>query len=193
MKNSKTLIILAGGKSCRMGKNKAFLKYKGDPFIEVMLRKFVHYDERIIVANDVTLYQYPGVTTIQDIYPDRGPLCGLYTGLLKARNDCCVVITVDTPFLSSEVMDFLSSMSEGVDAVIPVTDGYPHTISAVYNRTALETIGKAVESGERKVRRVLDRLEVKHVGEDVMIQFGDPERLFRNINTPVDYQKAISV
>ena len=183
----KTAIILAGGQSRRMGQNKAFLTYKEKSFIEAILDKFVGFDERIIVANDVSLYQFEGVKTIQDIYPNKGPLCGLYTGLKEMSGKRAVVVTVDTPLLTNEVISYLYDYESDADCIIPVVDGRWQSLCAVYNKSALDIIEKAVEADERKVRLVLDRLSVDLIAEDLLKKYGDPKVLFSNVNTPEDY------
>lgn len=185
-----SVIILAGGESRRMGSNKAFLEHNGKPFIERILDTFSDFNERIIVANDVSLYQYPLVETLQDTYPDRGPLCGLYTGLKSAKNDTCIVLTVDVPFISSELMSYLATLEDKVDAIVPNVGGYLHPLCAVYRKSALSIIEKAVEEDIRKVRRVLKALSVLEVKEEDLKQFSDPGQCFRNINTPEEYLEA---
>lgn len=192
MKESKTLIILAGGQSRRMGENKAFLKVASETFIESLLKKFESYEDRIIVANDPLLYQFEGVKTVKDIYPNMGPVCGLFTGISEAHNDTCVVLTVDTPFISVELMEHLSSMVESVDAVIPVIKGQEHPLCAVYKKSALKTLKNALDRDERKVRKVLEELTVRVVSESEISQFGEANYLFQNINTPDDYKRAMN-
>lgn len=187
MKN--TAIILAGGKSRRMGQNKAFLTYKEKSFIEAMLDKFIGFNERIIVANSPSLYEFEGVKTIQDIYPSKGPLCGLYTGLKEMSGERAVVVTVDTPLLTKEVLSFIYDYESDADCIIPVVDGRWQSLCAVYNKSALDIIEKAVEADERKVRLVLDRLSVDLIAEESLIKYGDPRVLFSNVNTPEDYNK----
>ncbi len=191
MKKNRTLIILAGGQSRRMGENKAFLKVGSETFIESLLKKFEVYGERIIVANDPLLYQFTGVRTVKDIYPDMGPVCGLYTGINESSHEKCVVLTVDTPFISVELMEHLSSMGDEVDAVIPVINGRHHPLCAIYNKSAAKTLKNALEKDERKVRKVLEALTVKNVSEIELNQFGDVEKLFQNINTPEEYKEAM--
>jgi len=185
----KTAIILAGGQSRRMGQNKAFLTYKEKSFIEAILDKFVGFDERIIVANDVSLYQFEGVKTIQDIYPNKGPLCGLYTGLKEMSGERAVVVTVDTPMLTLEVLEYLWTLAEDVDCIVPVVGGRHQSLCAVYNRSSLGVLKAAVEKDERKVRLVLDRLRMKEVPEEDLKNFGDVKTLFSNVNTPSDYEQ----
>ncbi len=172
-----------------MGQNKAFLTVNSRSFIEEMLEKFKGYDERIIVANDVSLYQFQDVLTLQDIYPNRGPLCGLYTAMKHMTGKRAVVVTVDTPLLTRPLLDYLWSLAEGVDCVIPVVDGRHQSLCAVYNVSALPLVEEAVERDERKVRVLLDRLNIKEITESELSQFGDVSVLFSNVNTPDDYKK----
>lgn len=187
----RTLIILAGGQSRRMGENKAFLKVNSETFIEATLKKFDCYDERIIVANDPELYQFEGVKTLKDIYPDMGPVCGLYTGIKAASNETCVVLTVDTPFISLELMTYLASLAASVDAVIPRINGRQQPLCAIYNKSSLPVLKKALERDERKVGKVLELMTIKSVSEEALKHLGDLEYLFENINTPEEYIKAM--
>lgn len=183
----RTVIILAGGKSSRMGENKAFLKIENTSFIESILNKFEDYDQRIIVADDTSLYQYPEVDTLTDIYPNCGPLCGLYTGLMHSRNERNIVVTVDAPFLNEALLSYLTDQLDIYDVVVPVVDGGQHPLCSAYSKNALTVIGSAVEAGVRKVKRVYDDLRVLEVFEDDLKRFGDLKLFFKNINTPEDY------
>lgn len=186
---NKTAIILAGGQSRRMGQNKAFLAYKEKSFIEEILDKFQGLDERIIVANTPSLYVFEGVKTIQDIYPNKGPLCGLYTGLKEMSGKRAVVVTVDTPLLTEALLSFLYNYESDADCIIPVVEGRWQSLCAVYNKSALNRIEEAVKADERKVRLVLDRLSVELITEETLTRYGNPKVLFSNVNTPEDYGK----
>lgn len=188
----KTILILTGGKSRRMGENKAFLTYNGNSFIENRLQEFRAYEERIIVTNDVEAYKFDNILTIKDIYEDKGPLCGIYTGLEKATNEVCGVVAVDSPFITSECMDYLIEKACHYDAVVPSLEGRLYPLCAAYNKSALATIREAILADERKVQKVLESLDVKKIEEEELKRFGEPQKLLRNINTPVDYLKIIT-
>lgn len=189
----KTLIVLAGGRSRRMGENKAFLKYNDKTFIEATLKKFEKYDERIIVTNEPSLYKYKGVKTVQDIYPDMGPVCGIYTGLLESSNSRCVVVTVDTPFLTLEMMDYLWSIGENVDAVIPTVRGRCHPLCGIYNKSAMNALKKAIDINQRRIIDVHEEMKIREVRDEELIRFGNLAKLFYNVNTPDDFKTGLEI
>jgi molybdopterin-guanine dinucleotide biosynthesis protein A len=172
-----------------MGQNKAFLDYGHQSFIEALLEKFETYEERIIVANDVSLYNFENVTTIQDIYPNRGPLCGLYTGLKHMKGQRALVITVDTPLLTKDLLDYLYQYPIQGECLVPIVDGRWQSLCAVYKKSVLPSLKASVESGEKKVRVFLEKVRVETLEEEAFKAFGDPKKLFSNINTPEDYHR----
>jgi molybdenum cofactor guanylyltransferase len=187
-----TAIVLAGGASSRMNyNNKALLIYKGKSFIQIALDHVKDFGERMIVAQTEDQYDYEGVKTISDIYPKRGPLCGIYSGMIKARYDIAAVLSVDTPFISPQLMLRLTELCQGHDAVVPRKGEYCQPLCAAYSKKSLSTMKRALDQGINKPIDIYDLLDVYYMTEEEISVYGNFDRMFRNINTIEDYEKIL--
>src|SRR3989338_6495006 len=119
-----TAIILAGGKSSRMCRNKAFIKLKGKTFIEkiIVTLKSI-FDEVIIVANEVEKLKGLKVRVVKDIVPNRGPLSGIHSGLVNSKTLINFVVACDMPFLNPGVINQMVRIANGYDAVVVGSNG----------------------------------------------------------------------
>ena len=109
----KSAAILAGGKSSRMNyRNKAFLKYEEDYFIERIIKALEDYEEIIIISNNPEEYTEFGLKVFKDIYPSQGPLSGIHSALNHIKNDYCLVVACDMPFINKEVVNYLGNIKE---------------------------------------------------------------------------------
>jgi molybdenum cofactor guanylyltransferase len=182
-------VILAGGKGSRLGGvNKALLEVGGRPNIE-RVRAVLDplCSEIVVVANDPALGGLRGVRTVFDAEPHAGVLPALAQGLDSAASDLAIVVACDMPFLSSEVLADQLRRCATVDVVIPVVDGHPEPMHAVYRRLAcLGAIRDALTEGQRRMISFLDRVRVERLDE-LILRSLDPElRSFFNTNTPDD-------
>lgn len=212
-------IILAGGKSRRMGRDKGFIQLDGKPIIA---RTIEHLRticaELIIVANDVEAYAQFGEKIISDVYPGKGSLGGLYSGLLAARTQYAIAVACDMPFLNTELLRFLISLAPDYDIVIPQAQSlsqnkprhssaiagneasHPHSLfakevnlhpmHAVYSKNCLAPIHAKLMADELRLIGFYDGLRVRVVQADELERF-DPKHLsLFNANTPEDLQIA---
>lgn len=187
-----TAIILAGGRSRRMDyHDKALLHYRGQSFIEIALQNVRDFDDIMIVSRSETDYSFAGVRTIADSRKDCGPLCGIYTGLLEAHHQVCVVLSVDTPFIKPDLLKALAGMGETYDVAIPMLDTYPQPLCAAYANTCLPVMQAALDRGRYKIKDLFQSLNVYYMSMDELGQFGTIDQMFRNINTPEDYQSLL--
>jgi molybdopterin-guanine dinucleotide biosynthesis protein A len=117
-------VILAGGKSRRMGRDKALLEFDGKTLIErVIERVRTVSDDIIIVCNDVDTYAKFGVRIVTDVIPGKGSLGGLYSGMLAAREEYALALACDMPFLNDALLRYLIFLTPGFDVVIPQARG----------------------------------------------------------------------
>lgn len=188
VKEEKTLILLAGGKSRRMGTDKALLTHMGKTFMATIMDNFQAYDNRMIVTNDKNKHRYEGALSIEDLYEDMGPLCGIYTGLSQSKTEKNGVVTVDAPFLPSALMDYMMAISDGVDVVVPKLDGRLYPLCAVYKKSIAGTLEEAMARDQRRVQDVIGGLKVRFVPKEELQAFGDPYRMLLNINTRTAYE-----
>ncbi|MFP5213256.1 MAG: molybdenum cofactor guanylyltransferase, partial [Acidobacteriota bacterium] len=116
--------ILAGGKSRRYGRNKAFELFQGKRMIDGVVESLRPLcDPVMVVANDLSLYLDVRATLIQDFILDQGPLVGVYTALLFSPNDWVFVKATDMPVLVPDVVEMMVAASDGFDAVVPICEG----------------------------------------------------------------------
>ncbi|MBW8348446.1 molybdenum cofactor guanylyltransferase [Bacillus sp. IITD106] len=181
-------IILAGGKSSRMGENKALMTIAGKRVIDRIIEEFTHVSEKVIViANDELSQIGDSVVILEDFkpYKGEGPLAGMLTGLAAAKEGPCFVIACDMPFASSKLAKQLEQklIENKLEAVVPVADGQIHPLCAVYNaRIQNEVIG-VLKEGKRAVKSLLDRIKVEYIEMDKSLEFW-------NMNTREDYVEA---
>jgi molybdopterin-guanine dinucleotide biosynthesis protein A len=180
-----TLAILAGGKSSRMGHDKAFVQIEGQPLIERVLgrtRGLTH--ETMIIANQAEKFGYLGLPCYADMIADLGPLGGIYTALTHAGGEHVLVVAVDMPFLNRDLLAYLLSLRVGCDIVAPRLDRYPQATHAVYGKGCLPAIRASIEAGVLKVIGFYRDVRVRTVDEPEMLPFDPGLRSFTNVNTP---------
>lgn len=185
-----TGIILSGGRNSRMGMNKAFLEIKGIRIIEhtVTLFKTI-FDEVIIVTNEPLAYLDLGVTIVADIYPDKGVLGGLYTGLFYSRSDYAFVSGCDMPFLQADFIKYMISRAPGYDIVIPDAGDGIEPLHAVYGRSCLPAILNRLKQGKQQIREFFKGLRMHTLTSAEIDTFDPAHQMFINVNTCEDFQK----
>jgi len=189
-----TGIILSGGKSSRMGLNKAFLEIKGERLIDRTLRQFKElFSEVILVTNEPLLYLDQDVTLITDIYKRKGPLGGLYAGLFYSSFDYAFLCPCDMPYLNTKFIRYMMERVAGYDIVIPETpEGY-HPLHAIYSRRCLPTIKSLLMRDRLKMIGCFKGMRVLFIPEPVIRSYDPEGRMFMNINTQQDLQQALAL
>ena len=189
-----TLAIQAGGKSSRMGKDKALMPFHGVPLIQyVMERLSPIADEIIVTTNTPDEYRFLDVPLYRDIQPDRGALGGLYTALSFSKNDFVAVVACDMPFASKEFFLTASKLisESDADVVIPQTEYGYEPLHALYRRDAcLHPIKDALDANKWKVISWFDEIKVHTLSIEEIAIFNLDGLTFWNLNTPEDFAKA---
>jgi molybdenum cofactor guanylyltransferase len=186
-----TSIVLAGGKSLRLGRDKALEEIGGQRLIERVIERLSRLGDDIIVVT-ASKNQLPdlGVRQVHDCYPGRGALVGIYTGLKEATSSHNLVVACDMPFLNIDLLRYLVSLSPSFDIVIPRVSGEVEPLHAVYSKDCIAPIEAQLHGGRFKLSDLLEAVEVRYVEDEEIDRF-DPDRLsFLNINYESDLERA---
>lgn len=183
-------VILAGGKSTRLGRDKGLLRLGELSLAERTVARFGPiFAELIYVTNRPELAP-KGVRVVQDEVPHLGPLGGILAGLKAAEHDYGFVVAYDLPFASPDLAAKLLALSDGFDVVVPQIAGRYEPLHAVYARRCLAAIERYLAAGERRIVAFYEAVKVRVVKEDELSELGLGELTFFNINTWADYEKA---
>ena len=188
-------VVLAGGQSRRLGRDKAVELLGGQPIIRRVLERVAALtSENIVVVADqargdaLPLRQDTRVAV--DLHPGMGSLGGIFTGLAAAENEWAMVAACDMPFLNAGLMAYLLSLREGSDVVAPVVEGRPEPTHALYSKECLPFIEERLRAEELKITGFYGGVRVRYVEEEEIRRF-DPELLsFFNVNSPQDLERA---
>ena len=188
-------IILAGGQSRRLGRDKAVEPLGGEALITRVIGRLGQFSEQTIVvvnnderASDLPLPESAKVAV--DVYPDSGSLGGIFTGLSAADADWTVVVACDMPFISVDLFNYMLSLRDGYDAVVPRLEGRPEPTHAAYSKACLPHIESRLQAGNLKIAGFFDAVKVKFVPEEDVTRL-DPDHLsFFNVNTQEDLERA---
>jgi molybdopterin-guanine dinucleotide biosynthesis protein A len=189
-----TLAIQAGGKSSRMGQDKALMPFRGVPLIQyVMERLSAVADEIIITTNAPADYRFLNQPLYPDLRPGRGALGGLYTALSSAKGDFVAVVACDMPFASIQFFEMASKLliTSGADVVIPRTEFGYEPLHALYRRDiCIPPIEAAIDADKWKVISWFDQVNVHAFSLEETAAFNADGLTFWNLNTPEDFEKA---
>jgi molybdopterin-guanine dinucleotide biosynthesis protein A len=178
-------VILAGGESRRMGRDKAFLPLGARTLVEtVAWRLREACDEVVIVARDPAPFQALGLRALSDALPERRSLVGIYTGLLHAAGPA-FVCGCDMPFLCAPLIRYMGRLAGSTDVVMPRLRDY-EPLHAVYTPACLEPVRRVLELGGRNADILAD-VRARILEETEVRRFDPALRSFVNVNTPEEY------
>lgn len=187
-KSEASAVILCGGKSTRMGQDKAGLLIGKKTFLQQIEENVSRADEVLLSVKDRRDYPEIAARHIEDSKQDKGPLMGLYSALKECSHERVWVISCDMPLVDWQTAEELACyLTDGIDAVIPVDwSGEKYVLCAWYRRSVWKILEEQLKTGDYKVQHVLDRLKVCYVAVQGIT---DGSEKFYNINTPEDYRK----
>jgi molybdopterin-guanine dinucleotide biosynthesis protein A len=183
-------IVLAGGQSSRLGTDKSFINVNGQSLIEHIVAKLTRLsDDVIIVTNSPDEYDHLEARLVGDIYPGKGALGGIYSGLRAAANAYSLVVACDMPFLDPNLLRYMIILAREHDVVIPRIGGLPEPLHAIYSKNCLEPIDRLLARGDLKIIDFFSEVRVRYV-EEGEVDIFDPQHLsFFNVNTPHDLEE----
>lgn len=187
-----TVAILAGGKSSRMGRNKAFIKIAGQTILQriINVTTDLGQSKTMLITNTPDLYTDYDLAMYSDIVPDSGSLGGIYTALSHSQTAYTVMIACDMPFVSADVLRPMLAQRQNFDAVVPTVKGYPQGLHAIYRHTCLDLIRENIEQNKLKVSKIFDDLQVRYLDESALADVNTNGLALMNVNTPDDLKRA---
>ena len=166
-KNNITGIILAGGKSSRMGTDKATLLLKEKTFIQHIIVAMKPLVNNMIIVSDNPNHEEFEIERIEDVIKDAGPLAGIYSGLQYSKTDYNLVVSCDVPLITCEVLKQLSdNYEEGFDVIQLKSNQKTMPLTAIYKKTCEQLIKKLLDKGERRVRFAVSQFKTKTITLD---------------------------
>jgi molybdopterin-guanine dinucleotide biosynthesis protein A len=189
-----TSIIVAGGKSLRLGRSKLLETIGDKNLIQWVVDRLAAISTEIIIATGqgeaIPCSSAVRIKTVADIYPGKGPLVGIYSGLIASSNSQAIVVGCDMPFLNVSLLKYMNQTLGDSDVALPRIGKMIEPLCAVYSKSCLAPIQNLLEQDERQIRRLFSMVKVRYVEEDEIDRF-DPEHLsFFNVNSQDDLERA---
>jgi molybdopterin-guanine dinucleotide biosynthesis protein A len=173
------------------GQPKALIELGGQRIIERVIRALEGVvDDLLLVTNTPDAYAFLALPMVPDVYPDRGSLGGIYSGLKAASGEAAFTVACDMPFLRSEVVRLVVERAGRGDVVIPRVGGQYETLHAAYRKTCLAPIEERLREGRLKIVDFFAAVRVVPIEEAELVAYGDPAILFMNVNTPDELERA---
>jgi molybdopterin-guanine dinucleotide biosynthesis protein A len=193
-----TLSIQAGGRSSRMGQDKALVDFGGQPLIQHVLTRLESLpDEVIVTTNDPDSYQFLDLPLFLDRIPDRGALGGLYTALYAASHPLVAVVACDMPFASIDLLAYCRDqlmLNTELGAVIPSTVTGLEPLHAIYRRKiCLPAVEAALDSNHWKMTSWHEDAHVSVLSPECSRPYDPDGIVFWNVNTPEDLREALAI
>ena len=182
--------VLAGGKSTRMGRDKALLEIGGKPLIRSAVNLLKALTERVVILGPAEKYGFLGLPVLPDLVPSRGPLSAIYTGLERSGTAVNLFLACDMPLMEETFLKLLVERAPLADAVLlRLDDGSLEPLCAVYNRSCLPTVQANYENRRFKLSDLFPELRTHYLTEADLQVLGLDHRIFTNLNHPGDLEQ----
>jgi len=182
--------VLTGGKSSRMGADKAFLPFRGKPMLEHTLNIVSRVCSSVVIVGEVAKFGRFG-TVVEDVFAGCGPLAGIHAGLISSAAELNLFLGVDMPFVSEELLAFLFSVAEQSEAtvIVPKTTRL-QPLCGVYRRSFAGIAERALQAGKYKVDAAFAGVPVRVIDAQELTKAGFSEQHFFNVNSPAELEAA---
>lgn len=188
-------VVLAGGESRRMGRDKALLPVEDTVLLAWVARRLAVVCSPVVIVTRPNLARgVPGFAVVEDRSPGAGPLAGLHAGLEAVPTEYAAVVSCDLPLLDPGVVAAIAERRRGWDAVVPVVAGRAQPLHAVYRRRVAELAEHLLRQGTRSLRALLEHrdLRVRWLDEADLRPIDPDLSSFTNVNTPEDYERSLA-
>ncbi len=185
-----TAFLLAGGKSTRMGRDKAFLPWADGTLLSHSLKLLAALTPNVRIVGDRQKFTSFG-RVVEDIYRDRGPLGGIHAALSSTMTDLNLMLAVDLPLIELNFLQFIFALARDTDAVVivPRVDGVSQPLCAVYRRDFVQVAEQALQAGRNKIDALFSKVKVRMIENDELTGAGFSASMFCNLNTPEEWQE----
>jgi molybdopterin-guanine dinucleotide biosynthesis protein A len=189
-----TGVILSGGKSARMGMNKAFLEFEGKRLIDRTVTMFRDiFQEVILVTNSPLEYLDQDCIIVSDIFKNKGALGGIYTGIFYASCDQVFVSACDMPFLKRSFIGHMIKCADRYDIVVPELPDGLQPLHAIYSKRCLNHIKKLMDIDDLKITGFYRGLKTLKIEKETIKSFDPEGKMFINVNTRKDLEHISSL
>lgn len=190
-----TGLLLAGGKSSRMGTNKAMLPLSEEVNIQRIASELSKaFSEVYVVTNSPADYGFLNLPMLEDEYEGLGPLAGLHAGLKAARTETVFLSACDMPFIRASLIEEMLDNLNNYDALVPQINGRLHPLFAVYRKSSIPLLVACLEERKLRMMDFLEKMNVKIMKETDFKLYAASNSLFPylfyNMNTPLEYEQA---
>lgn len=191
MASDLTVAIMAGGQSSRMGTDKSFVLFEGRPMIETVLATVAGLGaETLLITNKPAEYEHLNLPMVGDVYPDHGPLGGIYTAVHAAAHPHVLVVACDMPWLNRSLLEYMIGLRQTADIIVPRWEKYPEPLHAIYSQACLAPIKAKLKEKRLKITGFFGQVSVRFVEQQEIEAFDKDGRSFANINSPDDLEEA---
>ncbi len=183
-------VILAGGKSSRMGENKALLKINNLSLIEKIYNIVAIFTNDIIISCNTEEYNFLKSRKVHDLHHNCGAISGILAGLQQIKYQKSLIISCDVPLVNEKLINYIISNSKNYEATVVKHKNFLEPLIGVYDKQIINIIENQISNKDYSINNLLKKLNINILTIDATIDFYE-ENLFLNINTPQDYQKLI--
>lgn len=180
-----TGIILAGGKSSRMGQDKGLLEVNGKPMVQHIIEKLEAVTTSIIIISNNPEYVKFHKSIYADLIEDQGPVGGIYSGLYYTESEVNIVVSCDVPFISVDLLQTLLENSNKYLVTIPSFKGKEHPLIGIYHKKSLEKFKSSTLENKLKLINVINELP----NNIVIVEGNENDNIFLNLNSQEDINK----
>lgn len=195
--NNITGVILAGGESKRMGRDKATLEFSGDRLIKKTVHLFKSlFPTVIVISKETDHLKDLDCLVIEDMLPDRGAMIGILTAFNHSVEEAIFVAACDMPFLNKDLISYIISEGAGFDVALPVVAGKKHPLHALYSRASCEPMSEALKKGKKSLNAFIDSLvpgKVRLIDEEEIRQVDAETLSLFNMNTVEELEIAKNI
>lgn len=191
MERNRAAVILAGGQSRRMGRDKAMILLDGIPFLQRIVNELSPMFETLLISSDRTEeYRFLNIPVVPDLLPDSGPLGGIHSAFHAVDHPSLFIVSCDMPLITRQLVKIILSSCGSSDICYPELGGQAYPLCGVYRREVLPLIETQLASGERAVHSLLQRPELVvlplQIPEDVL-----QGNILANVNSPADLDRSL--
>ena len=185
--------VLAGGRSSRMGNDKAFLQLRRRALLAHALETAGSVASHVRIVGQREKFGSYG-EVVEDTFHERGPLAGIHAALRASNSELNLIIAVDTPFIATPVLEYLISAAEasGKMVTVPRVAGHLQTLCAVYRREFAEIAEKSLNAGKNRIDPLFTPEVAGVISEEEMRSVAFDPSMFDNLNTPEEYEQALA-